>query len=184
MSDTDAAPGVTVYTIGHSTHPIERFVALARANDIALVVDVRGQPYSRYNPQFNREAFEASLKAAGIGYAWFGDRLSGRPLEPDFYAPDGKVLWDKLRHWPALHEGLEEVLRRAGEVRLALVCAEEDPVRCHRRFLLTEPLVDRGAEVVHIRGDGRLEPEAVLQAGEDGDDGQLSLFGDGDGGTE
>lgn len=172
---------VTLYTLGHSRHPIEDFTALVRRHAVALVVDVRGQPYSRFNPQFNRERLEQSLTEAEIGYLWLGDRLSGRPREPNFYGPDGKVLWDRLRHWPALREGLEEVLERAAATRLALVCAEEDPMRCHRRFLLTPPLVERGAEVLHIRGDGRIEAEADLGAEADGEaKGQLSLFGDGD----
>ncbi len=100
--------GVTVYTLGHSRHAIEAFIDLARLHDITLVVDVRGQPFSRFNPQYNRERFKDALAERGIDYLWFGDRLSGRPTEPEFHGPDGKVLWDKLRRWPALHEALAE----------------------------------------------------------------------------
>ncbi len=169
--------GVTLYTIGHSRHAIEAFVDLARRHGINLIVDVRGQPYSRFNPQYNRERFRDALAEHGIDYSWLGDRLSGRPTEAEFYGPDGKVLWDKLRHWPALHEGLAEVLGRAAGERLALVCAEEDPMRCHRRFLLTPPLHERGARVLHIRGDGRLQPEEELRGIEElATGGQLNLF--------
>lgn len=176
MPGTD---GIRIHTLGHSRHSIERFVELVRAHGVALIVDVRGQPFSRFNPQFNREHFKEALAAAGIDYLWRGDALSGRPKDPDFRGPDDQVVWDKLRHWPALSEGLEEVLARAGEVPLALVCAEEDPVRCHRRFLLTAPLVERGAEVVHIRGNGRVVTEEELRAREaTAAGGQLSLFGD------
>ncbi len=176
MSGDDASPAV--YTLGHSRHALEHFAGLCARHAIGLVVDVRGQPYSRFNPQFNRERFGAALADHGIGYLWLGDRLSGRPKEPEFRGPDGKVLWDRLRHWPALHDGLAEVLERAAGERLALVCAEEDPMRCHRRFLLTPPLVERGARVVHIRGDGRLEPEEVLRQREYAKTGaaQLNLF--------
>ncbi len=170
--------GVTVYTLGHSRHAIEAFIDLARLHDITLVVDVRGQPFSRFNPQYNRERFKDALAERGIDYLWFGDRLSGRPTEPEFHGPDGKVLWDKLRRWPALHEALAEVLHNASDKRLALVCAEEDPMRCHRRFLLTPPLAEQGANVVHIRGDGRLQPEEELRDSEELAAGgsQLNLF--------
>lgn len=176
MAASDAP--IRIHTLGHSRHEITRFVELAKARGVAVVVDVRGQPYSRYNPQFNREPFRDALEAEGIEYKWFGDRLSGRPKEPDFYGPDGKVLWDKLENWPALHEGLAEVLTLAGEKSIALVCAEENPVNCHRRFLLTPPLVAAGAEILHIRGDGGVETEHEVEARErKDDDGQLDLFG-------
>ena len=170
--------GVTIHTLGHSRHAIEAFVQLAKRHGVAMIVDVRGQPYSRYNPQYNRERFSASLSDGGIEYLWYGDRLSGRPTAPELRGPDGEVLWDKVRQWPALHDGLAEVLERAAGTRLALVCAEEDPMRCHRRFLLTPPLAERGADIVHIRGDGRLETEDELREKEsaDTDGGQLSLF--------
>ncbi len=172
-----AAP-VRIHTLGHSRHGIARFIELVRAHGIAVVADVRGQPYSRYNPQFNRETFRDALEAAGIEYRWFGDRLSGRPRDPDFYGPDGKVLWDRLENWPALHEGLAEVLALADGTGVALVCAEENPMTCHRRFLLTPPLIAAGAEVLHIRGDGAVETEDELLIRErKDDDGQLDLFG-------
>ncbi len=174
---TASGAGVTLYTLGHSRHAIEAFVDLAGRHGVTLIVDVRGQPYSRFNPQYNRERFKDALAGHGIDYLWFGDRLSGRPKEPEFHGPDGKVLWDKLRQWPALHEALDEVFEHAARGRAALVCAEEDPMRCHRRFLLTPPLAERGARVLHIRGDGRLQPEEELQESEaSAGGGQLNLF--------
>ncbi len=169
---------ITLYTLGHSRHAIEAFVDLAARHGVSLIVDVRGQPYSRFNPQYNRERFKDALAEHAIDYLWLGDRLGGRPKEPEYHGSDGKVLWDKLRRRPAVLEGLDELLRRAGEARLALVCAEEDPMRCHRRLLLTPPLVERGARILHIRGDGRLQPEEELQRSEAraADGGQLSLF--------
>ena len=165
-----------IFTLGHSTHTIERFVDLLNEQGIARVVDTRGQPYSRYNPQFNRERFKASLEAAGIAYEWRGDHLSGRPKALQFYRPDGKVQWDLLRAWPALHESLDEVADTARGIPTALVCAEEDPLQCHRRFLLTPPLIERGFEVRHIRGDGRVETEAGgVNLGAEHED-QLDLF--------
>ena len=169
---------VSLYTIGHSRHAFDTFIDLAEHHGISLLVDVRGQPYSRFNPQYNRERFRDALAEHGIDYSWLGDRLSGRPTEAKFYGVDGKVLWHELSRWPALHEGLTEVLERAASERLALVCAEEDPMRCHRRFLLTPPLAELGARVLHIRGDGRLQTEKELLGTEDSaaDSSQFNLF--------
>jgi uncharacterized protein (DUF488 family) len=168
--------GPRIHTLGHSRHSIEHFIDLAKRHGVALIVDVRGQPFSRFNPQFNRERFRAALAAAGIAYEWRGEALSGRPKAREFYGPDGEVLWDKLRDWSELHAGLDEVVRLACRGPLALVCAEEDPLHCHRRFLLTPPLERLGADVVHIRGDGRSEREADVRAREKPRRRQKELF--------
>jgi len=81
-----------VYTLGHSSHGIDEFIGLAQRHGFDLIADVRGQPFSRYNPQFNRDKLHDSLEAARIAYQWFGDRLSARPVERDFYGPDSKIL--------------------------------------------------------------------------------------------
>jgi len=170
--------GVTLYTLGHSRHPIEAFIDLARRHDVDLIVDVRGQPYSRFNPQYNRERFKESLAKSNIDYIWFGDRLSGRPKDPRFRGPDSQLLWQKLMNSSGVREGIAEVLALTAKTRLALVCAEENPLSCHRRILLTPPLNDLGAEVLHIRGDGRIDPEDALRDSEDAAMGgnQLNLF--------
>lgn len=172
------ADAVIVHTLGHSRHPLADFVALAHRHGIETVVDVRGQPYSRANPQFNRDAFETALYGAGLGYRWEGERLSGRPKDRRFYGSSGKVLWADLRAWPPVGEGIDEMRDLGGRERIALVCAEEDPVCCHRRILLTSLLEQRGVEVRHIRGDGTVETELEAAARAAGAlPGQLDLFG-------
>lgn len=153
--------GATIYTIGHSRHSIDAFVALLKRSRIDQVADVRGQPYSRRNPQFNRERLAAWLQAEGIDYTWSGRHLSGRPADRQFYAAGGEVRWDKLAASPEFRSALDSLAGTARSCRLALLCAEEDPSRCHRRFLLTPPLLRRGLEVLHLRGDGRVEPESL-----------------------
>lgn len=175
-ASTRAEGEVTVYTIGHSTHALERFLALLERHGIGLVIDTRARPYSRFNPQFNRECLQRALGARSIAYLWLGDRLSGRSRDPAFYDARGRVLWAKLARAPTTEEGLDRVVALAGAARLALMCAEEDPRRCHRRFLLTPPLTGRGLRVVHIRGDGRLVPEDELRREAAGSPGQLALF--------
>lgn len=156
-------PAPTIYTVGHSRHALDAFIRLLKQNRIERVVDVRGQPYSRHNPQFNREHLSRCLEESGIDYTWSGRHLSGRPRDARFYGPEGSVLWDKLMANPELHAALDAVAAEARFRRIALVCAEEDPMRCHRRFLLTPPLIRRGIQVLHLRGDGRMEPESELR---------------------
>ena len=153
-----------IWTLGHSRHPIEYFIELSHTHDIALIVDVRGQPFSRFNPQFNYLRFRGALEVAGVGYAWYGETLAGRPTASGLRDAEGNVDWDAVRAWPAFKVDVEAVYDRAAAGRIALVCAEEDPLRCHRRFLLTPELQARGAKILHIRGDGRIEDEAAVVA--------------------
>jgi uncharacterized protein (DUF488 family) len=151
-----------IYTIGHSRHPWDKFLALLQRHDIERVIDARSRPFSRFSPQFNRERMRAALATAGIEYEWRGAALGGRPDDPRFLTPDGALDRDALWGWDALQSDLDAVAARANDERQALLCAEENPMGCHRRSLLTPPLVKRGLEVLHIRGDGRIEPEREL----------------------
>ena len=166
----DAAP--TLYTVGHSNHPLEKFLSLLAAHGVRRLVDVRGQPFSRFNPHFNRERLAKALAAAGVDYCWEGTHLSGRPTDPAVLAPDGSPDWARVAASPGFNAALDGVVAGAG-TRTALMCAEEDPRRCHRRFLLTPPLRARGAEVRHIRSDGRIEDETEIARAEAPPQGEL-----------
>ncbi|MGE3932090.1 MAG: DUF488 family protein [Rhodospirillaceae bacterium] len=152
-----------LYTLGHSRHPIARFVELLRAHEVACVADARGKPFSRFNPQFNRERLRAALADAGIGYAWLGDRLAGKPVPPPFQRPDGSVDWSGVARSGPFLDGIAELAALARSAPTAMICAEENPRHCHRRFLLTPPMEAAGFRVLHIRGDGRLEAESDLR---------------------
>jgi uncharacterized protein (DUF488 family) len=75
---------LVIWTVGHSTHPVDELVALLQAARIEVLADVRSQPYSRHNPQFRRENLRASLQEAGLGYVFLGAELGARPPEPEF----------------------------------------------------------------------------------------------------
>ncbi|MFO0996118.1 MAG: DUF488 domain-containing protein [Alphaproteobacteria bacterium] len=163
MTPAAQAKSATIFTIGHSVHALPRFLELLAIHGIALVIDTRGRPYSRWNPQYNRERFADSLKEKGVGYLWLGDSLAGRPEDKSLYGTDGKPDWARIVAAPGFARGIDRVMSEASRP-VAILCAEEDPMRCHRRFLLTPPLLARGASVLHIRGDGRLESEGELCA--------------------
>ena len=145
-----------VLTIGHSNHSLDIFVALLQQHDVTALADVRSAPYSRFNPHFNRKALEASLDAIGIDYTFLGRALGGRPDDPSCYE-DGRVRYDRLAQTPLYREGLERVIEDARRERIALMCAEREPLDCHRTILVGRSLAERGLAVAHILADGALE---------------------------
>ena len=163
-------------TIGHSNHPFELFLGLLRDQRVEIVADTRSQPYSKYAPQYDREAMKAALDSSGILYLFFGGELGGRPSGEEFYDAEGHVLYDRVAASPLFQEGLARLEKDLGKFRVALLCSEENPSGCHRCLLIGRVLGAHGFEVQHIRGNGRLQPEADLLREETGDDIQLSLF--------
>jgi uncharacterized protein (DUF488 family) len=146
---------MVIYTIGHSTHTGEDFLKLLATHDIEVVADVRSRPYSRFNPQFNRDVLMGLLEEAGLRYIFFGKDLGGRPQDPDRPLADG-LVWDYIRSRPQFREALAKLLTEARQARVCLLCAEADPARCHRGQLLAPELAAQAVEVRHILADGTL----------------------------
>ena len=120
------------------------------------MADVRAAPYSRFNPQFNRETLVGSLDARGIAYVFLGRELGGRSEDPVVY-DDGRISYERLGGTRSFREGLDRVARGATGHRIALMCTEKEPLECHRCLLVAPALEARGVSVVHIRSDGGLE---------------------------
>lgn len=148
---------MSIFTIGHSNHPIERFVTLLREAGVRLLADVRSTPYSRRFPQFGRERLRDSLKAAGIDYRHFGDALGGKPQ-------GGTPNYIATARTPAFAAALDAVLAEASQQPLALMCAEREPMDCHRTVLVSRHLATRGADIVHLLADGGRAPHADIEA--------------------
>ena len=146
----------TIYTIGHSNHSLERFVELLIGAGINAVADVRSAPFSRYVPHFNRERIGPSLKLSKIVYVFLGDQLGARPDHTECYR-DGRVDFELVATSEAFRLGLKRVYDGAREHRIALMCAEKDPVDCHRNILVARALQGKGAVIRHILADGRIE---------------------------
>ena len=145
-----------VLTVGHSNHPLETFVSLLRQHGVTTLADVRSAPFSRFNPQFNRKSLDAALQAHSIAYLFMGHALGGRPEDRSCYE-NGRVRYDRLARTPLYREGIDQVVETAGVERLALMCAEREPLDCHRTLLVGRSLAERGATVSHILADGTLE---------------------------
>jgi uncharacterized protein (DUF488 family) len=146
----------TVLTIGHSRHPLTDFQALLLRHNVTAICDVRSAPYSRTNPQFNRENLKTSLLNVGIVYVDLCAELGARSTDPECYS-DGKVQYDRLARTELFRQGIDRVRKEMTEHRTALMCAEKDPLQCHRTILVARHLDEAGIAVEHIREDGRLE---------------------------
>lgn len=146
----------TVFTLGHSNHPIEHFLSLLRPHGIQVVADVRSTPFSRFNPQYNRQRLEESLRAEGIEYLFLGEELGARSSDPNCYDGD-RVSYAKLAATESFKRGLRRVIDESQTKRVALMCAEREPVDCHRTILVSRQLNKENVPVTHIRADGTLE---------------------------
>jgi uncharacterized protein (DUF488 family) len=144
-----------IKTIGHSNHPIERFIDLLKRGGVDLLVDVRSVPYSRRFPQFSREKLTKSLDAAGIAYTWEGEALGGKS-GGSYTAAAGR---------PDFKDALGRLIERAAGTNVCLMCAEKEPLDCHRTVLVSRRLAERGAAIEHLLADGGTRDHAEIEEG-------------------
>lgn len=149
-----------VVTIGHSNHPVDRVIRYLQRSHVTAVADVRSTPASKYSPQFDRRSIEGSLRARGIGYVFLGKELGARTTDLSCYV-DGRVNYELLAKTPAFASGIARVIDGTRRERIALMCAEHDPIECHRSVLISRLLGERGINVSHIRADGSTESQAA-----------------------
>jgi uncharacterized protein (DUF488 family) len=168
-----------IYTVGHSSQPIEAFMSLLLGNGIEILADVRSTPYSRRYPHFSREALQNTLAVAGMRYLFLGRELGARRDEPECYVEE-RASYEEIAKLPNFVRGIERVLEGAEKSRIALMCAEQDPLCCHRTILVCRVLSRFGAHIRHIGRDGVLEEHAHAEqrliAEELGDGEQGELF--------
>jgi len=161
----------TLFTIGHSNHAVESFIATLNQYRINILVDVRSWPYSQWAHQFNREILKHDLEEAGIEYIHMGDVLGGLPADRSFYIPgQERPDYRRMANTSIYQAGIQKLLSLAQNQTIAVMCSEGDHRQCHRHLLITQTLLDMGISVGHIQPDGTcsagvLEPE------------QLTLFG-------
>lgn len=153
---------MNLFSIGHSNHSIEEFIALLRQHKITALADIRSHPYSRYLPHFNQEFLKKALKEVGISYVFLGRELGARPNNQNCYV-NGKAVYNRIAATPEFLIGLERVCKGAERHQIALMCAEQDPITCHRAILVCRPLKKRGLEIQHILKNGDLESHDRLE---------------------
>lgn len=145
-----------ILTVGHSTHSLDEFVSLLHRNDVTALADVRSMPFSRFMPHFNRRELQRELGESGINYAFLGRELGARSEDRSCYI-DGRVQYRLLARTELFRVGIDRVLKGVATERIALMCAEKDPLDCHRTLLVARVLFEEGVDVAHILHDGQLE---------------------------
>ncbi len=146
-----------LYTIGHSTLELDAFISLLVANGVTAVADVRSSPYSRYSPQFNREPLKAALVARQIQYVFLGEELGARRDEEECYIGD-LASYDLIAKTAAFERGIDRLRKGLPSQTISLMCAEKDPLTCHRTILICRHFKSE-AEIVHILGPGECETQ-------------------------
>jgi uncharacterized protein (DUF488 family) len=150
-----------LFTIGHTNHSFEAFADLLNQHGVTAVADVRSQPYSGRLPQFNREALAAGLKALGIHYVFLGNELGARRVEKECYDED-QAVYERIALLPAFRSGLERLRQGTRLYRIALMCAEKEPLDCHRTILVCRQLRHQ-FQILHILADGTTEDHAQTE---------------------
>jgi uncharacterized protein (DUF488 family) len=165
---------IPIYTIGYGARTVDELAEVLKAQRIDYLIDVRTAPYSRYKPEFSKDALEGALKTHGIRYLYMGDSLGGRPDDPTCYV-DGKVDYARLRDRPYFQAGIARIQAAfAQQRRVVLMCSEGKPEECHRSKLIGATLAGMGIPVAHIDENDELCTQTQVQERLDGP--QLGLF--------
>lgn len=143
-----------IFTVGHSTHSIERFASLLRRHGVTAVADVRSSPRSRINPQYNRETLKWSLREHGVEYVFLGDELGARPTDRACYV-NGEARYELISKTEKFKSGLDRIREGLSKFDVALMCAEQDPITCHRTILVCRHLEEY--DIQHILPNGGIE---------------------------
>jgi len=145
-----------LFTIGYSVNPVEHFIEMLNVHGITALCDVRSSPYSRFMPQYNRESLKAEVARRSIAYLYLGAELGPRSSDPSCYE-NGKVQYKRLAASGIFQQGLVRLRKGMETHRIALMCAEKDPLMCHRMILICRNLAGDDIVIRHILEDGSLE---------------------------
>ncbi len=161
---TAAMPKGVIYTVGHSNHPAEYFLELLQAHGVDCVVDVRSVPSSQYNPQYNKPNLSSYLRNNDVLYLHFGREFGARHANPGLHDEEGKVDFEKVRQTEAFRLGIARLEQGMDKGFVpALMCAEADPLECHRFSMISNYLEAHGIEVRHILKNKELVPHKKLE---------------------
>ena len=151
-----------IFTIGHSNLDIDGFIALLLQHKITALADVRSHPYSRYLPHFSKDSLDTALKKAKIKYVFLGLELGARPNNSSCYV-NGKALYEKIAATESFSQGIKRIIKGSQNYTIALMCAEKDPITCHRAILVCQHLRKFDLDIDHILQDGSVESHQHLE---------------------
>lgn len=138
-----------LFSIGYSGFSITEFVEVLHENQINAVADVRSVPFSKFKPEFNRDTLKSYLKEQQIQYVFLGDYCGARIDEPECYS-NGKVDFNLVAKHPRFLKGIDRIEKGLKKYAIALMCAEKDPIKCHRMILVCRELRKKPFDIYHI----------------------------------
>ncbi len=152
-----------LFTIGHTNHNITTFIEFLQNHNVTALADVRSRPYTRYLPDYCQAQLKNHLESNKIRYVFLGQELGARPEDQSCYV-DGKAIYEKIAATDLFTDGIRRILKGIkSRHRIALMCAEKDPMTCHRAILICPQLKEYDLDIQHIKPDGTLEPHAELE---------------------
>lgn len=166
-----------IYSIGHGIKKIETFLNELNSFKISYLVDVRTSPYSKYNPQFNREILKNDLEKAGITYVYLGENLGGLPSDRSCYI-DGKVDYDLIKEKGFFKEGLKRlIVANTKNLNVVIMCSESKPEECHRSKLIGQELLKQNISLLHIVSSEKMKEQTTVMNELTKGKGVVDLFG-------
>lgn len=153
---------MNIFTIGHSNQTAEEFISLLHKYEVTALADVRSHPYSRYLPHFNQANLKEALINQGIRYVFLGRELGARSDNLDCYV-GGKAIYERIAKTETFQQGIQRVLEGIQKYKVALMCAEKDPITCHRAILVCQHLKKNNLNIDHILRNGNLETHLHLE---------------------
>ena len=146
-----------IFAIGHSNYPYDKLIDMIKKYDINCVVDIRETPYSKYNTQYNKEAFNESLRNSGFVYIYMGKEFGAKRTNKDVYTQEGYADFEKVAKEDIFLKGIDR-LKKGCQMgyRIVLLGAMQEPIRCHRSILVGKTLNKEGFDVKYIMHEGNL----------------------------
>lgn len=152
----NAADKEMLFTIGYSNFKRDEFIKLLKKYHIEAIADVRSHPFSKFNPDFNRDFLKSKLGKNDIKYVFLGDELGARRVETDCYV-NGKVSYPLVVKTSSFKRGISRLLSGIEKMRIVLLCAEKDPINCHRFILICHNIKNQVRNINHILRSGDVE---------------------------
>jgi uncharacterized protein (DUF488 family) len=152
-----------LYTIGHGNRKSEDFLALLKEFGIEYLIDVRSQPYSKFNPQYNQNDLKFFLERNGIKYVFMGDNIGGRPKDTSCYDSEGKVDYEVVKTKEFFINGIERLKTAYNkDINVVIMCSESKPCECHRSKLIGKVLNTDNIILKHIDENGKVKDQATV----------------------
>ena len=140
----------TIFTIGYAGFRVDEFVDALNYHNVSAVIDVRSVPFSRYHPEYDAPVISKTLETRNICYRHFPREFGANQQDKSFYHPNGYMDFEKFAKSEQFKDGVNKILDAMNDYVIALMCAEKDPITCHRAILAARAFHKLGINVIHI----------------------------------